>query len=178
MDINGLEKSIVFIGFMGAGKTTVGNLVAKKLGRKFMDTDEVIEKELGMPTSQIFKELGEAVFREKEKSLITSLALEKNLVLSLGGGAFLQEEIRTACLSSTFVIFLEVSFESWLERINLIIDSRPVLQGKSIEEMKVLFEKRQVIYANHHLKIQTDGKTPEEIADYIIDKMRWSETER
>ena len=153
---------------MGAGKTTIGKLVAEKLNRKFIDIDEEIEKEFNMPVPQIFKEFGEKVFRDKEKSLITDLCQQKNLIISVGGGAFLQEEIKTACLASAIVIFLDLSFESWKERISLIIDSRPVLQGKSIEEMKELFYSRQKIYADHHWKILTDNKTLEEIAEKIL----------
>lgn len=152
---------------MGVGKTTVGQLVAQKLNRKFIDTDEEIEKEYGIATSEIFKKFGEKAFREREKSLITSLCEQNNLVLSLGGGAFLQEEIRNVCLSSCIVIFLDLSFEKWRDRINLIIESRPVLNGKSIEEMEELFYKRQEIYSNHHIKVDTDNKEVEDIADQI-----------
>ncbi|MFL6516899.1 MAG: shikimate kinase, partial [Bacillus sp. (in: firmicutes)] len=67
------NKSIVFIGFMGVGKTTIGKMVANKLNRDFVDIDEQIEKEYNMPVSQIFSEFGEKVFREREKSLIASL---------------------------------------------------------------------------------------------------------
>lgn len=153
---------------MGAGKTTIGKLVAEKLNCKFIDIDEAIEKEFNMPIPQIFKDFGEKVFRDKEKSLITHLCQQKNLIISVGGGAFLQEEIKKACLSSAIVIFLDLSFESWKERISLIIDSRPVLQGKSIEEMKELFVNRQKIYTDHHINIHTENKTPEEIANQVI----------
>lgn len=165
------NKNIIFIGFMGAGKTTVGKLVAEKLNRQFIDTDELIEEEFKMPPSQIFKVYGEKVFREKEKSLITSLNEEKNLVLSLGGGAFLQEDIRTVCLSKATVILLDISFECWKERLDLIIDSRPVLHGKTIEEMEQLYNNRREIYSNHQLKISTDNKSPEQIADEILEKV-------
>ncbi|MGG1676354.1 shikimate kinase [Neobacillus sp. NRS-1170] len=165
------ENSIVFIGFMGAGKTTIGKLVAEKLNREFIDIDEEIEKEFNMPVTQIFKEFGEKAFRDREKSLITSLSQQKNLIISVGGGAFLQEEIKKVCLFSSIVIFLDISFESWKERISQIIDSRPVLQGKSIEEMQELFNNRQKVYADHHFKIQTDNKNPVDIANQIIEKI-------
>ena len=71
-DISLREKSIVFIGFMGVGKTTIGEMVAKKLYRDFVDIDQEIEKEFNMPTSQIFKEHGETFFRQKEKEVISS----------------------------------------------------------------------------------------------------------
>jgi shikimate kinase len=163
-----LEKSIIFIGFMGAGKTTVGKALAEKLKCRFIDSDDVIEQEFGMPASEIFKIHGEKVFRDKEKSVITDLCAQQDLVISLGGGAFLQEEIRKACLSSSIVIYLDLSFESWKERVNLIIDSRPVLQGKTLEEMKQLYDRRQEIYSYNHLKINVDQKSPEEIAEQIM----------
>jgi shikimate kinase len=166
------EKSIVFIGFMGVGKTTIGKLVAKKLYRDFIDIDEEIEKEYNMPVSQIFNKIGEKAFREREKSLITKICNQKLQVLSLGGGAFLQEEIRNVCLSSCIVFFLDLSWESWKDRISLIIDSRPVLQGKSPEEIEELFYKRQEIYSVHHSKVETDNHDVEEVADYIVESLK------
>lgn len=163
-----MAKSIVLIGFMGAGKTTIGKLVAEKLNRKFIDTDEEIEKEYNLPVSQIFNELGEKAFRESEKNLIKKLTTQEDLILSLGGGAFLQEEIRNMCLASCKVIFLEISFQCWLNRLELIRDSRPVLQGKTVKEMQDLYISRKAIYSNYHLKINTDHKLPEEIAQQII----------
>lgn len=166
------ERSIVFIGFMGVGKTTIGKLVAKKLYRDFIDVDEEIEKEFKMPPSQIFKTMGEKAFREREKSLITSLSQQKLKIISVGGGAFLQEDIRKKCLENCIVFFLDLSWEGWKERINLIIDSRPVLQGKTIEEIEELFYKRQEIYAAHHSKVETDNHDVEDVADYIVDSLK------
>ncbi|MFJ5716252.1 shikimate kinase [Neobacillus sp. NPDC093127] len=164
-------KNIILIGFMGVGKTTVGKLVAKKLQRKFIDVDEEIEMEYGMPVSEIFNKLGEKIFREKEKSLLISLCNQKNKVLSPGGGSFLQEEIRDVCLSTSIVVFLDLSFEGWKDRLDLILDSRPVLQGKSVKEMEELFNNRQEIYKNHHLKVVTDNMNVDVIANQIISRL-------
>lgn len=166
-----IEKSIVFIGFMGAGKTTIGKLLAEKLNRKFIDVDEEIEKECKMPVSQIFAIFGEKTFREKEKSIITNLCEQKGKILSLGGGAFLQKEIREICLSRSIVIFLDISFESWRDRLELIIDTRPVLHGKTLEEMEELYYSRQAVYSQHHIKIETDHKSPAEIAAKIMEEI-------
>lgn len=158
---------------MGAGKTTIGKLLAEKLNREFIDVDEEIEKEYKMPVSTIFEKYGERAFRDREKSIITDdLCKQKGLIISVGGGAFLQEEIRVSCLSSCIVIYLDLSLKGWKNRIGLIIDSRPVLQGKSIEEMEELFYKRQEIYSNHHLKISTDNKDVEEIANQLVDTLK------
>jgi shikimate kinase len=171
-EIHSKEKSIIFIGFMGVGKTRIGQLVAKKLNRKFIDIDEEIENEYNLPVTEIFNQIGEKTFRKREKSLITSLSEKRHQIISVGGGAFLQEDIRKVCMSSCIVIFLDISLEFWKDRISLIIESRPVLQGKSIEEMKELFNKRQEIYSNHHLKIVTDNKGVDEIADEIINTLK------
>lgn len=93
IDVSLKGKNIILIGFMGVGKTTVGKLVAKKLQREFIDVDEEIEKEFGMPVSEIFNKLGEKAFREKEKSLIISLCNQKNKVLSPGGGSFYRKKL-------------------------------------------------------------------------------------
>lgn len=160
---------------MGAGKTTIGKILAEKLNQEFIDIDEEIEKEFNQPVSQIFKQYGEKTFRDREKSLITEKCNQGRQVISVGGGAFLQEDIRKICLSTCTVIFLNISWECWKDRISLILDSRPVLQGKSMEEIEELFYKRQEVYGQHHLKIETDDKGPEEIADEMIDRLKMVE---
>lgn len=166
------ERSIVFIGFMGVGKTTIGQLVAKKLYRDFIDVDAEIEKDYGMPITDIFAKLGEKEFRQREKDYILKVCEQRLNIISLGGGAFLQKEIRDACLQNCIVFFLDMSWESWKDRISLIIDSRPVLQGRSLEEIERLFYERREIYQDHHSKILTDDLDMEEAADYIVDSLK------
>jgi len=170
------ERNIAFIGFMGAGKTTIGKLVAKKLYRDFIDIDEEIEKQYNMSVSEIFQKLGEPAFRKMERDLIVSLCTNTRLkVLSLGGGAYLQEEVRKVCLSHCIVYFLDLSWESWKERIPLIIDSRPVLQNKTLEQMEELFLSRRSAYSLHHSRISTSGMDAETAADQIVEsiKLAW-----
>ncbi|PKG23643.1 shikimate kinase [Niallia nealsonii] len=157
---------------MGVGKTSIGKAVAKKLYRDFIDADQEIEKEYEMPVSKIFAQLGEKTFREKEKELIINLCKRKLHIISLGGGSFLQEEIKKACLENCIVIYLDLTWESWKERLHMIIDSRPVLQGKSIEEMEALFYERKQIYADHHSKVLTDQQEIEEVANYIVESLK------
>lgn len=166
------QKSIVLIGFMGVGKTTIGKAIAKKLYRDFIDSDQEIEKKYNMPTTEIFKKHGEKKFREMEKDMILNLCDQKLKVISLGGGAFLQDEIREACLSKCIVFFLDLSWESWKERISLLIDSRPVLQGKNSDEIKELFDNRQPLYEEHHSRVSTDNYEVEEVADYIVESLK------
>lgn len=162
------EKSILLIGFMGVGKTTLGKALADKLQREFVDVDHQLEIIYNMKITEIFSHYGEAFFREKEKEIIKALTEQKGKVISLGGGAFLQEDVRNVCLENGVVLYLDMSFEAWKERIPFIIDSRPVLHGKSEEEIKQLFNVRKEIYANHHLKVTMDGKELEEMIDSIV----------
>lgn len=166
------EKSIVFVGFMGVGKTTIGRLVAKKLYRSFIDIDEEIEKQYQMPTTEIFKKIGEKAFREKEKNTIVYYSKQRLKILSLGGGAFMQEEIRDACLKNCIVFHLDISWKAWKERLSILVDSRPVLQGRSLEEIESLFYERQDTYAKHNSKLITDERDEEEIAEYITDSLK------
>lgn len=165
-------QSIVFIGFMGVGKTTIGQKVARKLYRDFIDIDQEIEKEFNMPTTEIFKRFGEKAFREKEKSVIESLSQQQLKIISVGGGAFLQEDIRNICLTNCIVFYLDLSWEYWKERIGLLIDSRPVLQSRSLEEIEELFYTRQEIYSYHHSKVNTNDLDVDEVADFIVDSLK------
>ncbi|KWW13959.1 MULTISPECIES: shikimate kinase [Peribacillus] len=165
-------QSIVFIGFMGVGKTTIGQKVAQKLYRDFVDIDREIEKEFNMPTTEIFKEFGEKVFREKEKSMIESFSKQQLKIISVGGGAFLQEDIRNICLSNCIVFYLDLSWDYWKERIGLLIDSRPVLQSRTLEEIEELFYTRQEIYSYHHSKVNTNDLDVDEVADFIVDSLK------
>ncbi|HEX6594939.1 MAG TPA: shikimate kinase [Bacillota bacterium] len=172
------SKNIVLIGFMGVGKTSAGKVLANKLDRQFVDTDEQIEKEMNMPTATIFEALGESAFRKKEKEVILTLCDKQNgTIISPGGGAFLQQEIREACLSSSIVIFLDLSWEAWQERLPEIFDSRPVLHDKSVEEMKQLFNERKKLYEqNYHVRIAIDQLSIEETAQQMITALRKSES--
>lgn len=165
-------QSIVFIGFMGVGKTTIGQKVARKLYRDFIDIDQEIEKEFNMPTTEIFKKFGEKAFREKEKSVIESFSQQPLKIISVGGGAFLQEDIRNICLSNCIVFYLDLSWDYWKERIGLLIDSRPVLQSRSLEEIEELFYTRQEIYSYHHSKVNTNDLDVDEVADFIVDSLK------
>lgn len=168
------QKTIVLIGFMGVGKTTIGELVAKKLYRTFIDVDKEIEKDFGMTIPEIFDQHGEPFFRDYEKKKTCLLAQEKLKVLSIGGGAFLNPDIRKACLDHCIVFYLDVAWEEWKERLNLLIDSRPVLQSKDISEIEELFYKRQSAYAINHSKLSINHRSAEEVADFIVDSLKYA----
>lgn len=166
------EKSIAFIGFMGVGKTTVANIVAKKLYRDFIDIDEEIEREYNMPITDIFDQLGEQQFRAKEREYVLNYCKQPLKVISLGGGAFMQEEIREACLKHSIVFYLDISWKSWKKRLNMLVDSRPILQNNPIENIEKLFNERKSVYEEHNSKLITDDFNEEEVANYIIDSLK------
>lgn len=168
------EKSIVCIGFMGVGKTTVGQLLAQKLYRHFVDIDAEIEKEFAMPIPQIFEVYGEHVFRAKEKELIVKYSQQPLNILSVGGGAFLQKEIQDICMTDCIVLFLDISWDSWKERMHILADNRPLLKNRSLEEMKALFFERQGIYSLNHSKFNVDHFNAEEAATYLADALKLS----
>lgn len=169
------ERNIILIGFMGAGKTTIGQLVAKKLYRDFIDVDAEIERRQGMSIPEIFAQKGEAYFRKVERELIVDLCTNTRLkILSLGGGAYLQEEVRRACLAHGIVFFLDLSWDYWKEeRLPLIVDSRPVLKNKTLEEVEQLFFQRQSAYALHHSRVVINELEAEQAADQIVESIKW-----
>ncbi|WP_156960103.1 shikimate kinase [Oceanobacillus manasiensis] len=162
------KKSIALTGFMGVGKTSIGQALAKKTGRQLIDIDAEIEKVHQLTVPEIFREYGEAYFREKEKEMIDKYSKVDKKVLSLGGGAFLQPEVKDICMANCYVIHLELSWGKWVKRCEQLIETRPVLQGKSLEEMKALFHDREKIYQTYHLKINTDHLSIDEAAEEII----------
>jgi|SRR5690625_145570 len=166
------HKSIVLIGFMGVGKTTIGNILAKRLVYDFIDVDKKIEKKLQMSIPQIFSQYGEAVFRNSERDLFFQNVHEHNKVVSLGGGAFLQEEIKKVCLEECTVIYLEMSWKYWKERLNFLKGTRPLLQDKNLTEINQLFNERLSIYQDYHYKVNIDGLRIEDAVAKILDTIR------
>jgi shikimate kinase len=167
------NKSIVLIGFMGVGKTTIGEVVARKLGREFVDVDAAIERAFEMSIPDIFSSFGEETFRNRERELTLSYCRTPKMVISLGGGALVDEEVRKTCFANGFVVYLDLSWDVWKQhRFQKINDSRPVLQRLTSQGMKELFDLRKATYALHHRKIELDHLSSEDAADLIVDTVR------
>ncbi|WP_425430473.1 shikimate kinase [Desmospora activa] len=167
------EKNIVLIGFMGVGKTTIGQLVAKKLYRDFIDIDEEINQSFDLPTTEIFRLHGEAEFRRVERETIVHHCAHSRLkVIALGGGAYMQEEVRRVCLDHCIVFLIDLSWDSWKDRLPLILDSRPVLQNKTLEEIEELFLTRKAAYSLHNSRVDADQLEPEKTAEEIVQSIK------
>ena len=156
----------VLIGPMGAGKTTVGRLLADALGVTVRDTDEDIEAVTGTSVQDIFVEDGEPRFRELEKAAVAAALAEHDGVLSLGGGAVLDADTR-ALLRGHQVVFLRVGLADAVKRVGLGA-GRPLLLGNVRARVKALLDERTPVYEEAaSVVVDTDGRTPQEIADEI-----------
>ncbi len=136
-------NNIVICGFMGSGKTTVGNELAKIMGRRFIDTDAMIEKEQGVAIKAIFATHGEDYFRELEYECCKKISSLKNCVISTGGGALTFERNVEALKSGGKIIFLDADFETICERIGSS-SNRPLFQDR--EKARALYNERQKKY--------------------------------
>lgn len=165
-------RRIVLTGFMGSGKTTVGPLVAARLGWKFLDVDDVIEAEAGRAIAEIFAREGEAAFREREHAAIVRLAQLDGLVLALGGGAIEDPSTRNVLLSDPgmLLVHLEVELATTLKRCNGTEGTRPVFADQA--NLAPRYERRLPLYRMAHLSISVDALTPEEVADAILSGVR------
>jgi len=165
---------IVLIGFMGAGKTTVGAILARRLGWDFVDSDRIVEARAGCTIGEIFSREGEQAFREKEAAAIRDIAKSEHLVIGLGGGAVEAAATREflSSLSDTLIVFLEAPLETLLARCAGHEDGpvRPVLADR--DRLSERWSRRLPWYAQAHLTVETGDLSPEEVADWILHKLQ------
>jgi shikimate kinase len=158
---------IVLIGPMGAGKTTVGGLVAARLGSAVRDTDHDVEATAGRTISDIFVEDGEEAFRALERAAVAAALATHDGVLTLGGGAVLDPATREL-LAGHDVVFLRVGLSDAVKRVGLGT-GRPLLLGNVRGRIKTLLDERTPIYESvATLVVDTDGRTPEDVAEEIV----------
>ena len=143
-----INDNIFFVGLMGAGKTTIGKLLAKKLKKTFFDTDHEIEKKLGVKVSVIFELEGEEGFRKRETQMIDELSSKKDIILATGGGAILSEQNRALLKERGKVIYLNAKPQHLVKRMAYDKD-RPLLkQGNMLETLNQLYKDRHPLYLN------------------------------
>jgi shikimate kinase len=156
--------TIVLVGPPGAGKTTVGRLLAERLGQPFRDTDADIEVTAGKSISEIFFDEGEDHFRALERAAVAQALGEHQGVLSLGGGAVMAAETR-ALLKGHHVVFLQVGLGDAAKRVGLNRD-RPVLALNPRAALRTLMEERLPLYLEvATVQVDTDGKTLEQVTE-------------
>jgi shikimate kinase len=161
-------RRIVLTGFMGAGKTTVGPLVAGRLGWRFLDVDDVIESEAGASIAELFARHGEPAFRQREQETITRLSASNSLVLALGGGAIEHAATRHLLLTTpgTLLVHLQVELNTTLARCRGTEDVRPILADQA--NLTSRYQRRLPLYRTAHISIPVDTLTPEQAVAAIF----------
>ncbi len=162
------KDNIVLVGFMGTGKTTVGRVMAERLGWRHIDTDRIIETEEGMSIPDIFSGRGEPYFRRKESEVIKRVMEKKGQVISTGGGAVLAAANRERMMNNGFVAALTASLETIVRRVGKD-ENRPLLQGNSEERVRRLLEERKFAYDFADIKIDTSQLSVNDIVDAILE---------
>jgi len=161
-----VSPRVVLVGPMGAGKSTVGALLADAWGVTVRDTDEDIETTEGRTVSDIFVDAGEAYFRERECEAVLAALAEHEGVLALGGGAVLDAATRDA-LADHVVVFLKVGLSDAVKRVGLG-HGRPLLLGNVRSRVKTLLDERLPIYLEvADIVVDTDGRTAQDVADEV-----------
>ena len=161
------NKNLVFLGMMGSGKSSIGNLVSKKLDLPFIDIDSLIIKKTGMSVSEVFEQKGEDYFRNLEEKITLKCLKKIKNIISLGGGGFINAKIRKENLSNHFSFWL-----NWDESIliNRIKNSkkRPLVFNSTDREIRIMIKNRTKIYANAQFKINCNKLTKAEIVNKIV----------
>ena len=153
---------------MGVGKSTLGKIIAKKLNLKFVDTDLNIEKKWSMKIWEIFQSRGENFFRIQEEKEVLECLKKNKTVLALGGGAFMNKNIRNSILKNSLSFWLDLNLKTITQRVKWN-KKRPLLKQQNVEEIiKKLYSKRKNIYKLAKYKINCNKMTKEEIAEKII----------
>jgi shikimate kinase len=163
-----LNKSLVLTGMMGVGKSTIGRLIAKRLKIKFIDVDKVIEKKEKKTIKRIFEDNGEKYFRKLEEKTTLKILKNNRSVIALGGGAFINKEIRQKVLTSCLSVWLKVDLDKLIKRYNKN-DRRPLLDKKKLStDVKRIYHSRKKIYSLANFKINCDNIDKIKIVQKIL----------
>ena len=161
------NKNLVFLGMMGSGKSSIGNLVSKELDLPFIDVDSMIIKNTGMSISEIFEKKGENYFRNLEEKITLKCLKKIKNVISLGGGGFINAKIRKEVISNHFSFWLNWDESTLIKRIKNS-KKRPLAFKLSDQEIRVLIKERSIIYSEAEFKINCNKLTKTEIVRKII----------
>lgn len=166
------KRNLTLVGPMGAGKSTIGRLLARELGLAFKDSDRVIEERTGASIPLIFELEGERGFRDREQQVIAELMQCRGLVLATGGGAILRPENRSTLVSGSLVVYLHTSVEHQLER-TARDRSRPLLQTDNPRQvLEDLLKVREPLYREvADIIIETDTRPPRLVVQEILEQL-------
>ncbi len=163
-----MKQNIIITGFMGSGKSVVAEELARKLGMKFIDMDQIIEECLGMSISDIFDRYGENYFRKQENKLVKELSQKENMVIATGGGALLSSDNARILGQMGEIICLYADPRTIHDRLKRKND-RPLLKGENIlNKINLLLGERKKMYDKIKCKVDTTNFTVQEVVDRII----------
>ena len=163
-----LNKNIVLLGMMGSGKSTIGFLLSKNINSSFLDVDKFIEKETNLKIHDIFQKKGENYFRDIEEKITLKLLKNKGKVISLGGGGFLNKNIRKEILKNHISFWLNWKSSTIIQRI-LKSKKRPLTKNATENDLKKLINDRLKIYSEANFKINCENLTKYMITKQIIE---------
>jgi len=163
-----LNKNIVLIGMMGSGKSTIGYLLSKSTNLNYVDIDKLIEKEAGLKIYNIFEKKGEEYFRNLEEKITLKLLKSKKNIISLGGGGFINKNIRKEVLNNNISFWLNWKNSTIIQRI-LKSKKRPLAINSSESDLKKLINDRSKIYSEANFKINCENLTKNMITKRIIE---------
>ena len=152
---------------MGSGKTSIGSSISKKFKKNFFDTDQFIEDKLNMKITKIFREKGEIFFREQEEKVTLDLLKKKNIVLALGGGGFLNKNIRDEILTNHISFWLKCDDKTLINRIKNST-KRPLAYNASNNELSDIIKARSKYYSKAMYEVDCSGLTKNEVINTII----------
>ena len=163
-----IKENLVFLGMMGSGKSSIGSLIAKRLKLNFIDIDYEIEKELGKSIRKIFDTKGENYFRKFEEKITLKKLKLNPVVISLGGGAFMNKNIKKEVLKNHLSFWLNWNYKTLLSRIKYS-KKRPLAINAKDDELVRLIKKRSDIYSKALYEIKCDNLSKNEIVKKIVD---------
>ena len=164
-------KNIILTGFMGAGKTTVGQILARSCGFEFVDLDELIVTSRGKAIKEIFADEGEEAFRNFETETLLSLQDVSRRVIATGGGIILRQENRRLLKKMGVVVYLRASFETLVKRVSKS-KQRPLADlSNGTERLQSLLESRKSLYEQADIVVDTDNSDGSKVANYILERL-------
>ena len=161
------NKNLVFLGMMGSGKSSIGAMVSKKLNIPFIDIDNLIEEHAGLTISEIFEVSGEDYLRNLEEKITIKSLKHKNVVVSLGGGGFINDKIRKDILTNHFSFWLNWDDLVLIKRIKGS-KKRPLASKSTEQEIKTIINKRKKVYSQANFKINCNKLKKSEIVKTVI----------
>ena len=165
-------RNIILVGFMASGKSSVGRALSRRCGWPRVDADEEIVSRAGKPIADIFRDSGEDAFRELERAVVTDICGQTGRIIAVGGGSFIDDENRQTMLDGGTVFYLSARPETIHRRVtkgNPNAPVRPLLgAGNPLERITELLAERTPAYSQAHHSVETDGLTPDQVAQAIL----------